>query len=38
MDSNEIKKNPKPFTDKPILNDPQEFKFAVVPDRTGGER
>lgn len=28
----------KPWTDKPFLDDPQEFHFAVVADRTGGER
>lgn len=28
----------KPWTGKPFLDDPQEFQFAVVADRTGGER
>ncbi len=28
----------KPWTDKPFLDDPQEFHFAVIADRTGGER
>ena len=28
----------KPWTDKAFLDDPQEFHFAVVADRTGGER
>ena len=28
----------KPWTDKPFLDDPQEFHFAVMADRTGGER
>ena len=27
-----------PWTGKPILDDPQEFHFAIVPDRMGGER
>ena len=28
----------KPWTDKEILDDPQEFHFAIVADRTGGAR
>ena len=28
----------KPWTDKPFLDDPQEFHFAVIGDLTGGER
>lgn len=28
----------KPWTNERFLDDPQEFHFAVVPDRTGGER
>jgi hypothetical protein len=28
----------KPWTDKPFLDDPEEFHFAVIGDRTGGER
>lgn len=28
----------KPWTNESFLNDPQEFHFAVIPDRTGGER
>ena len=27
-----------PYTDKPLLNDPQDFHFAIIADRTGGER
>lgn len=27
-----------PYTEKPILNDDQDFHFAIVPDRSGGER
>lgn len=27
-----------PFTRKPLLDDPMEFHFAIIPDRTGGER
>ena len=38
MNGNEGKTTARPYTDKPLLNDPQDFKFAVVPDRTGGER
>lgn len=29
---------PKPWTDKRILDDPREFRFAIVSDRTGGAR
>ena len=29
---------PKPWTNERFLDDPAEFTFAVVPDRTGGER
>jgi hypothetical protein len=28
----------KPWTSEQFLDDPQEFHFAVIPDRTGGER
>ena len=28
----------KPWTDKPFLNDPRNFQFALVSDRTGGVR
>lgn len=28
----------KPWTDKPFLDDPQEFHFAIIGDLTGGER
>ena len=28
----------KPWTDKPFLNDPHDFQFALVSDRTGGVR
>jgi len=28
----------KPWTSEAFLDDPQEFHFAIVPDRTGGER
>ena len=28
----------KPWSDKPVLNDPERFQFAVVTDRTGGHR
>ena len=28
----------KPWTDKPFLDDPQEFHFAIISDLTGGER
>lgn len=31
-------KGAKPWTDKAFLDDPQEFHFAIVADRTGGER
>lgn len=29
---------PKPWTDKPVLNDPQRFQIAIMTDRTGGHR
>lgn len=29
---------PTPWTDKPVLNDPQRFQFAIMTDRTGGHR
>lgn len=29
---------PKPYSDKPLLNNPQEFHFAILGDRGGGER
>ena len=29
---------PKPWTDKPTLNDPSRFHFAIMTDRTGGHR
>ena len=29
---------PRPWSDKPVLNNPQSFQFAVVTDRTGGHR
>lgn len=28
----------KPWTNENFLDDPQEFHFAIIPDRTGGER
>lgn len=28
----------KPWSDKPVLNDPERFQFAIVTDRTGGHR
>ena len=30
--------NTHPYTDKPLLDDPEEFHFAIVSDRTGDER
>ncbi|MBO4526228.1 MAG: metallophosphoesterase, partial [Victivallales bacterium] len=27
-----------PYTDKPLLDNPQDFHFAIIADRTGGER
>ncbi len=29
---------PKPWSDKPVLNDPQRFQIAIMTDRTGGHR
>ncbi len=29
---------PKPWSNKPLLNDPQRFQFAIMTDRTGGHR
>ncbi len=29
---------PKPWSDKPLLNDPDRFQIAIVTDRTGGHR
>lgn len=29
---------PRPWSDKPLLNDPQRFQFAIMTDRTGGHR
>ncbi|MEQ8210776.1 MAG: metallophosphoesterase [Lacipirellulaceae bacterium] len=29
---------PTPWTNKPLLNDPERFQFAIVTDRTGGHR
>lgn len=29
---------PKPWSDKPVLNDPDRFQIAIVTDRTGGHR
>lgn len=29
---------PKPYSDKPLLDDPQDFHFAIIGDRSGGER
>ena len=29
---------PRPWSDKPVLNDPERFHFAIMSDRTGGHR
>ncbi len=29
---------PKPWSDKPVLNDPRRFQIAIMTDRTGGHR
>jgi len=29
---------PRPWSDKPVLNDPQRFQIAIMTDRTGGHR
>lgn len=29
---------PKPWSDKPVLNDPERFQIAILTDRTGGHR
>ena len=29
---------PRPWTDKPVLNDPDRFQIAIMTDRTGGHR
>ncbi|MCA9266180.1 MAG: metallophosphoesterase [Planctomycetales bacterium] len=29
---------PKPWSDKPVLNDPERFQIAIMTDRTGGHR
>ena len=29
---------PKPYSDKPLLDNPQEFHFAILGDRGGGDR
>ena len=29
---------PRPWSDKPVLNDPDRFHFAIMSDRTGGHR
>ena len=34
----ELKGAAKPWTNKPFLDDPQEFHFAIIGDLTGGER
>lgn len=34
----ELSSRVKPWTNENFLNSPEEFHFAVVPDRTGGER
>lgn len=34
----ELKSAAKPWSAKPFLSDPEEFHFAVIGDRTGGER
>ncbi|WP_299780604.1 PA14 domain-containing protein [uncultured Formosa sp.] len=33
-----IQEEKKPWTDKPFYNDPNNFQFAIVSDRTGGHR
>ena len=34
----DLQTNPKPWTEKGFENDPNEFQFAIVTDRTGGHR
>ena len=36
--SHSVKTEKKPWTDKDFLNDPSDFQFAIVSDRTGGVR
>lgn len=36
--SHSVETERKPWTDKQFLNDPNEFQFAIVADRTGGVR
>jgi len=36
--SHSVKTEKKPWTDKSFLNDPSDFQFAIVSDRTGGAR
>ena len=35
---NDLSTNRKPWTEKPFRNDPADFQFAIVTDRTGGHR
>ena len=36
--SHSVKTEKKPWTSKSFLNDPSDFQFAIVSDRTGGVR